>query len=805
MNKVQEINFTPRVVKVLDVAKQRCLENHCLEITDDFLLHGVLFSESSIVNAAFNALKVNINELAEKLSKTLPSGKKKFAKEDIQFSDAATTIINNSYKISASFNQNYTGVEHLFLSILRHSDIVKKFLKKQSIDIGFLADKIEKECSTIANPIKKPVSRPSESQKQSAIAQYCIDFSKKAESGEFDHIFFRDKEVAQMSEILCRKQKRNPILIGEAGVGKSAVVGLIAKNITLGTCTEFLLNKKIYQLDLTALIAGTKLRGEFEERLAKVLSEAKAQKNLILFIDEIHNIIGMGNDAGQMDAANMLKPYFTDEDLSFIGATTQKEYEKYFQRDEAMNRRFESVFIREPNKEETFEILKHVRGFYENFHRMYYPDSVLTDIINVCDKYMTSRRFPDKAIDLLDQVGSKVKIRVFARPEELRVMENLILEFEKNAPSDVKEKHLTEIVKDYEDKCDQWIESIKNKKFKAKTKDVYNALSDKIGQTIEAQGDNDGLKNIFSNLKKHVFGQDEALKKISDCVLRSSFGLSQSNRPLGNFMFIGPTGSGKTHLARSLAKQAFGSEANLVRIDMSEFMESHSVSKLIGAPPGYVGHGGGNILSSQLDKYPSSVFLFDEIEKAHPDVVNVLLQIMDNGYVTDGVGRKLNFRNCIIVMTGNVGFQFHDNKRMGFGAISNPKPNKEGVMDNLKKFFRPEFLARLNEIVIFDELSEESLTKVAQAELNQIAASLEKNNTKISFSPEIVNFIVDKTRDSNTGARKVIFFVENELKTKIVDILSTSNYNHIKVSIKDGQIHVDGKNKKLLATHSQKQ
>lgn len=804
MNKVQEINFTPRVVRVLDVAKQRCLENHCLEITDDFLLHGILFSESAIVNSAFNVLKININELAEKLSKILPSGKKKLAKEDVQFSDAATTIINNSYKISASFNQNYTGVEHLFLSMLRHSDMVKKFLKKQGIDIGYMADKIEKECSTIANPIKKPAAKVQESSKQTAISQFCVDFNKKAESGDFDHISFRDKEVAQMSEILCRKQKRNPILIGEPGVGKSSVVGLIARNINIGNCTEFLINKKLLQLDLTALIAGTKLRGEFEERLAKVITEAKAQKNIILFIDEIHNIIGMGNEAGQMDAANILKPYFTDEDLSFIGATTQKEYEKYFQRDEAMNRRFESVFIREPSKEETFEILKYVRSFYEDFHRIIYPDATLTDIINVCDKYMTSRRFPDKAIDLMDQVGAKVKIRSFARPEELRTMENLIIEFEKNAPADTKEKHLADIIKDYETKCELWLDQIKDKKFKAKTKDVYSALSEKIGQVIEVQSDNDGLKNILPNLKKQVFGQDEALKKISDCILRSSFGLSQSNRPLGNFMFIGPTGSGKTHLAKCLAKLAFGGESNLVRIDMSEFMESHSVSKLIGSPPGYVGHGGGNIFSSQLEKMPSSVFLFDEIEKAHPDVVNVLLQIMDNGYLTDGVGRKLNFRNCIIIMTGNVGFQFNDNKRMGFGAISAPKPTKDIVTDNLRKFFRPEFLARLNEVVIFDELSEESLNKVAQAELDAISASLQKNNTKISFSPEVVKFIVDKTKDSNTGARKIVFFVENELKTKIVDVLSSNNYNQIKVSIKDNQINVDGKNKKLLATHSKK-
>ena len=371
--------------------------------------------------------------------------------------------------------------------------------------------------------------------------------------------------------------------------------------------------------------------------------------------------------------------------------------------------------------------------------------------------------------------------------------------FEKLAPDDVKANHLTEIIADYEVKCDEWANSIKNRKFKAKAKDVYIALSDKIGQVIDNSGDNDGIKNILSNLKKYIFGQDEALKKISDCILRSSFGLSKDSRPLGNFMFIGPTGSGKTHLAKTLAKQAFGNEANLCTLDMSEFMESASVSKLIGSPPGYIGHGNWSVLATHLEKYPSSVFLFDEIEKAHPDVANVLLQIMDSGKLTDSTGRILNFKNCIIILTGNVGFQFTDNKRMGFGAASSPKPVKDNVLDSLKRSFRPEFLARLNEIVIFDELSEESLTRIIETELLLIQESLKKSNTSISFTQELPQFILSQTKDLNSGARKVIFFMENELKSKIVDVLSTSNYNQIRVSIEDNKIKVDGKTKKLFA------
>jgi ATP-dependent Clp protease ATP-binding subunit ClpC len=799
MNIVQDFNFTPKVRRALDVARQRCAENNQPEITDEFLLHAVLFSESMIVNLVFQSISVEIKDVILSLSKILPSSKKKISVDSIKYSSNVAKIINESYSISQNFKQNYTGIEHIFLSLLRNSDTVRKFFKKNGVDVGFISDKVEKECKMLSNPVKKPINQKGQSSQSSVISAFCSDYNQIALNGGFDNIFFREKEVAKMSEVLCRKQKKNVILIGEPGVGKSAVVGLLAKKIVSCECTEFLLNKKIISLNLSSLIAGTKLRGEFEERLVKTMNEIKNMGNVIVFIDEVHNVIGMGNDAGSMDAANILKQYLTTDEMAFIAATTQTEYEKYFVKDSAMNRRFESIFVSEPSKEETFKILKSLKEFYEKFHMIQYNDNVINDIVNLCEKYIPSKRFPDKAIDLMDQVGAKVKIKSFSRPQEIKDTERLIVEFEKLAPDDMKENHLTDIIKDYEIKYDAWVESVKGRVFKVKSKDVYEALSDKIGKFIDNKSNNDGIKNILSNLKKHVFGQDEALKKISDCVLRSSFGLAKSTKPLGNFMFIGPTGSGKTHLARTLAKQGFGDEANLCVVDMSEFMEQHSVSKLIGSPPGYVGHGDASILWSHLDKHPSSVFLFDEIEKAHPDVVNVLLQIMDSGQLTDSMGRKMSFKNSIIIMTGNVGFQINDNKKIGFGATPNEKPNKDSVLENLKRFFRPEFLARLNDIIIFDELKRESLVKIAEAELNQIKESLKENETFISFSSEVIDYIIDNTKDSNTGARKIIFFIENELKTKIVDILSVNNYNQIKVSVKEGQISIDGKTKKSFA------
>ena len=800
MNTVQDFNFTPKAKRALDVAKQRCVENNQLEINDEFLLLSVLSSESMIVNLVFESLPIDVEEVISSLKKDLPSCKKKISVNSVKFDQEVIKIINQSFKISQSFKQNYTGIEHLFLSLLRHSDSTQKFFKKNEIDIAFIADKVEKECKMIANPAKKTMERPvGAGSQQKESSSLSSDYNEMAIEGKFDNIFFRDKEVAKMSEVLCRKQKKNVILIGESGVGKSAIVGLLAKKIAFCDCTEFLLNKKVISLNLNNLISGTKLRGEFEERITKTMENIKKMGNAIVFIDEVHNVIGMGNDAGSMDAANILKQYLTCDELSFVAATTQSEYEKYFVKDGAMNRRFEPIFVAEPSKEDTFKILKSLKGFYETFHMMNYSDSVITSIVDVCDKYIPSRRFPDKAIDLMDQVGAKVKIKSFSRPQEIKDVEKLIVEFEKLAPDDVKEKHLDNILKDYEIKYDTWVDSVRSKVFKADTKDVYAALSDKIGKFIDAKSNNNDIKNILPNLQKHVFGQEEAVKKISDCVLRGSFGLAKSTKPLGNFMFIGPTGSGKTHLARTLAKQGFGDEANLCVIDMSEFMEQHSVSRLLGAPPGYVGHGEASVLWTHLDKHPSSVFLFDEIEKAHPDVVNILLQIMDSGQLTDSMGRKMSFKNSIIIMTGNVGFQINDNKKIGFLAASGEKPSKSSTLDSLKKFFRPEFLARLNDVIVFDELKRDSLENIAEIELDQIKESLNKNETSVSYSKDVIDFIIDNTKDSNTGARKIIFFIENEFKTKIVEFLSVNSYNQIKISIKDNKIHIDGKTKKCFA------
>ena len=801
MNRVQEINFTPKAKRVLDVAKQACIEKKIAEISDDFLFYAVLKSDSMIVNSAFAEIKISPQELAELVWKALPSIVKGAAKENVEFTTVASKIINESLTYSKQYNQNYTGVEHIFRSALTHSPFIKKFFKKNGIDIGFIVQKIDSGCKNISNPKKKAptVSQaPDTSLKSAAIKNYCINYNEKAMKGDFDLICFREKEVAQMSEILCRKQKKNPIIVGEAGVGKSAVVGLLAKNIVSGDCTEFLLGKVILQLDMTALVAGTNLRGQFEERLHKILNEVKAQKNIVLFIDEIHTITGTGNDEGSLDASNILKPYLAGDEISCIGATTQKEYEKYFQNDSAMNRRFEPLFIKEPSKQDTLNILKNIKHHYEMFHAVSYPDEILEGVVDLCAKYITNRRFPDKAIDLMDHVGSKSKIKIYARPVFFKDLEKKIAET-------TEEDDVSLVLKDYEDKYNQWFSSLKDSKKSVTKKDLFAALSDKIGVFIDAGVSDTKFKNILNNLQKHVFGQDEALKKISNCVVRSSFGLSSPNRPLGSFMFLGPTGSGKTYLAKTLAMEAFGSELSLVRIDMSEYMESSSVSKLIGSAPGYIGFGESNVLSEQLQKFPSSVFLFDEIEKAHPDVVNVLLQIMDNGQLTTSVGRKLDFKNSIIILTGNVGFQFADNKKMGFFQSPAQVLTKDAVKENLQKFFRPEFLARLNDVVVFNSLTDEALRKIAEKEVSKIKDSLKEKQVGFLASEDVYSFVLAETKNSNDGARKIIFFVENELKTKIVDVLASGSYNHIEVSVENGTIKVDGKSKKLRSARNTEQ
>ena len=807
MNKVEDVNFTPKVKRLLDIAKQKCLSHNYVEIDESFMLYALLLSQSMIVDNAFEQIKVLPSELVNRLEKELPEKKRK--KTSVDYTDAVIKVIKESYKISRYYNQNYTGVEHLFLSMLRHSPCAKKFFKSQGVDIIFLSSEIESGCKNVSNPTKKQSQTTSSSSSSSILKDFCINFTEKAENGEFDNACFRDTEVAQVSEVLCRKQKRNPILVGEAGVGKSTIVGLLAKKITTGESTEFLLGKTIMQLDMTAMVAGTNLRGQFEERLHKVLKEVKENRSIILFIDEIHTIIGLGNDEGSLDAANILKPYLATNEITCIGATTQKEYEQYFQKDSAMNRRFESIFVKEPSKEETLNILKSIKSYYEEFHKIRFPDETLSDIIELCARYIPNRRFPDKAIDILDQVGAKVKIKTYARSEEIKKIEKMMADLEQSddlfESEESKSIHMNNILKDYKIKFESWMKLQENKKVTATRKDVYQVLCEKVGSIIDTNAQDSNFRNIHEELKKYVFGQDAALKKISDCILRSSFGLSATNKPLGSFMFVGPTGSGKTHLAKVLSKQAFGGESSLVRIDMSEYMESHSVSKLIGSPPGYVGYGKSNVFSNQLEKRPSTIFLFDEIEKAHPDVINILLQVMDNGELNDSNGRKLNFKNCILIMTGNIGFQFGDNKQIGFCAPSEETISKEAVQDKLKRFFRPEFLARLNDVIIFDHLKEESLVKIAETELESIKASLKVNGTTVSFSKDVVDFIISKTKDSKNGARGVIFFIENELKTKIVDSLASSSYNQIKVKIKDNEIQVNGTKEKLLTAHSSRQ
>jgi len=807
MNKVEDVNFTPKVKRLLDIAKQKCLSHNYVEIDESFMLYALLLSQSMIVDNAFEQIKVLPSELVNRLEKELPEKKRK--KTSVDYTDAVIKVIKESYKISRYYNQNYTGVEHLFLSMLRHSPCAKKFFKSQGVDIIFLSSEIESGCKNVSNPTKKQSQTTSSSSSSSILKDFCINFTEKAENGEFDNACFRDAEVAQVSEVLCRKQKRNPILVGEAGVGKSTIVGLLAKKITTGESTEFLLGKTIMQLDMTAMVAGTNLRGQFEERLHKVLKEVKENRSIILFIDEIHTIIGLGNDEGSLDAANILKPYLATNEITCIGATTQKEYEQYFQKDSAMNRRFESIFVKEPSKEETLNILKSIKSYYEEFHKIRFPDETLSDIIELCARYIPNRRFPDKAIDILDQVGAKVKIKTYARSEEIKKIEKMMADLEQSddlfESEESKSIHMNNILKDYKIKFESWMKLQENKKVTATRKDVYQVLCEKVGSIIDTNAQDSNFRNIHEELKKYVFGQDAALKKISDCILRSSFGLSATNKPLGSFMFVGPTGSGKTHLAKVLSKQAFGGESSLVRIDMSEYMESHSVSKLIGSPPGYVGYGKSNVFSNQLEKRPSTIFLFDEIEKAHPDVINILLQVMDNGELNDSNGRKLNFKNCILIMTGNIGFQFGDNKQIGFCAPSEETISKEAVQDKLKRFFRPEFLARLNDVIIFDHLKEESLVKIAETELESIKASLKVNGTTVSFSKDVVDFIISKTKDSKNGARGVIFFIENELKTKIVDSLASNSYNQIKVKIKDNEIQVNGTKEKLLTAHSSRQ
>jgi ATP-dependent Clp protease ATP-binding subunit ClpC len=626
-----------------------------------------------------------------------------------------------------------------------------------------------------------PTTNPKKVRKGSntpILDNFSRDLIKMAEEGKIDPVVGRDKEVKRIAQILSRKKKNNAVIVGEAGVGKSALVEKLALMIHKGECPSNLLDKRIMSLDLTSLVAGTKYRGQFEERIKAIINELQEAPNVIIFIDELHTMVGAGNASGAMDAANILKPALARGELQCIGATTFDEFKKHIEKDAALVRRFQKIVLQEPTEEETLEILKNLTTSYQDFHKVSYEDGVLETIVKLSGRYITDRQFPDKAIDVLDELGSEKRVssKIPEVIEKLKKEIDIIKEkkvqvvksqnYEQAAKLRDEEKKVTTKL---EDEKLKWTEKQKDNKTPVSLDDVYDIISDMTGVPITKLDTKETKKllQLEETLTSKVIGQDEAVKTISKAIRRNRVGIKEANKPIGSFIFIGSTGVGKTYLAKSIAETLFGDPDKIIRVDMSEYMEKHNVSKLIGSPPGYVGYDEGGQLTEKIKNNPFSVVLFDEIEKAHKDVFNILLQILDEGHLTDSFGRKINFTNTIVIMTSNVGAKRVSDLGGGVGFKTSSSEEqqyevrKTMIQKALKQQFNPEFLNRIDDIILFNSLNDETLRKIIGIEMSKLNKRLVEKNYKINFDKTVINRIYELNSQEEYGARPLKRIIQN--------------------------------------------
>jgi ATP-dependent Clp protease ATP-binding subunit ClpC len=658
-----------------------------------------------------------------------------------------------------------------------------------------------------------PVSNPKRTKKGSTtpiLDNFSRDLNKLAEEGKIDPVIGRDKEVKRIAQILSRKKKNNAVIVGDAGVGKSALVEKLALMIVKGECPTNLLDKRIMSLDLTSLVAGTKYRGQFEERVKAILNELQNEPNVIVFIDELHTMVGAGNASGAMDAANILKPALARGEMQCIGATTFDEFKKHIEKDGALVRRFQKIILKEPTIIETTQILNNLKSSYETYHKVNYEDGVIETIVKLSDRYITDRQFPDKAIDVMDELGSDKKINTKI-PDSIEKLKKDSDEIKDRKIQVVRNQNYEQaaklrdeerkILSKLEDEKIKWLEKQKDNKTPISVDDVYEIISQMTGVPISKldSKETENLLKIDERLKSKVIGQDEAISIISKAIKRNRVGIKDANKPIGSFIFLGSTGVGKTYLAKSIAEILFGDPEKVVRVDMSEFMEKHNVSKLIGSPPGYVGYDEGGQLTEKIKNNPFSVVLFDEIEKAHKDVFNILLQILDEGHLTDSFGRKVNFTNTIIIMTSNIGAKKVSDfgGGVGFNTSSSEtqkyEVRKSIIQKSLKQQFNPEFLNRIDDVILFNSLDKDTMNKIIQIELNKLVNRLKEKNYNITFDKTIVSRIAELNTQEDYGARPIKRIIQNLCEDFLSDeILKGTIKEKINATlkIKDGEIKI---------------
>lgn len=797
--------FTEKANKALNLAIESAEEMRHNYVGTEHILYGLVKEGSGVAATALNECGVTEDALREKLESINGTMSLVELTPD-DFTPRTKRVLRAAVIISSKTGYTYVGTEHLLLAILSESDsYAVAFLEELGVSVERLAQAVSKGMQGGADDGFggfENESAPNGSQKGgSALDKFGRDLTQAAKNGEIDPVIGREKEIQRVIQILSRRTKNNPVLIGEPGVGKTAVAEGLALEIAKGNVPEILKDKRVVSLDLTGMVAGAKYRGDFEERIKAAIDEVKKSKNTILFIDELHTIVGAGAAEGSADAANILKPSLARGDFQVIGATTLNEYRKYIEKDAALERRFQPVKVGEPTPEQAVQILKGLRDSYEAHHKVKITDEAINAAVTLSSRYIADRYLPDKAIDLIDEGASKVRLASLTSPDNVKELEDEIADYEKEKASAINEQdferaaRLRDEQKELQTKLDdakkKWQEQQKGNSGEVTAEDIAKIVSEWTGIPVVqlTKEESERLLNMENVLHERVIGQSEAVTAIAKAIRRGRVGLKDPKRPVGSFIFLGPTGVGKTELCKALAEAMFGDENAMLRLDMSEYMEKHTVSKLIGSPPGYVGFEEGGQLTEKVRRKPYSVVLFDEIEKAHPDVFNMLLQILEDGRLTDSQGRTVDFKNTIIIMTSNVGARLITEKQssLGFNSEnenaeeSEKKDIKELVTGELRKVFRPEFLNRVDDIIVFNKLNKDEIKQIAIKMLKTLENRLDKMNIKISFTDNAISEIADKGFDENYGARPLRRAIQNEIEDPLSEQM-------LEGKVKDGAV-----------------
>jgi len=782
--------FTERAQQVLVLAQEEARRLTHNFIGTEHLLLGLIREGSGVAARALQNMGVDLNKVRQEVERIVPKGNKA-PTHGISYTPRAKRVVELSIEEGQNLGHNYVGTEHILLGLIREGEgIAAQVLANLGVDLK----RARKEVIQLLGG-EDAISRPGGEEKAGpqtpTVDAFGRDLTKLAREGKLDPVIGRDKEIERVIQVLSRRTKNNPCLIGEPGVGKTAIVEGLAQRIVEGHVPEILRGKRVVTIELAAVVAGTKYRGEFEERLRKLMAELRQAGNVMVFIDELHTIIGAGTAEGAIDASNILKPALARGELQCIGATTLDEYRKHIEKDPALERRFQPIIVGEPTKEESLAILKGLRDRYEAHHRVKITDEALEAAVKLSDRYITDRFLPDKAIDLIDEAASRVRIRNYTAPPDLKEREERLetLRQEKEAAVRNQEFELAAKLRDEEHKYKEELEELKKEwEQKMGTSDLAMVTEEDVAYIVSswtgipvkklAEEESERLLNLEAILHQRVIGQDEAVRSVARAIRRARAGLKDPKRPVGSFIFLGPTGVGKTELARALAEALFGDERAMIRLDMSEYMEKHTAARLIGAPPGYVGYEEGGQLTEKVRRQPYSVILFDEMEKAHPDVFNILLQILEDGRLTDGKGRTVDFRNAVIIMTSNVGASYLRRTTLGFGQSdqdSDYESMKERILEELKRTFRPEFLNRVDDYIVFHALNEEHISQIVDIMLKDLGRRMSEYNLSLEVSEEARKQLVKEGFDPTFGARPLRRVIQKRLEDGISEGLLQGN------------------------------